>query len=80
MEKIQEVPNADSGTDSELLEQWKRVIVMSLLNHRICVIDIKEGLKVKAYEISVVKEKHDELVKQSLLTKSHTKVLSRIKQ
>nr|GEX57692.1 hypothetical protein [Tanacetum cinerariifolium] len=34
-------------------------------------IDIKEGLKVKAYEISVVKEKHDELVKQSILTKSH---------
>ncbi|GJU88395.1 hypothetical protein Tco_1300818, partial [Tanacetum coccineum] len=33
--------------------------------------DIKEILKVKAYEISVVKEKHDELVKQSLLTKSH---------
>ncbi|GKA59359.1 hypothetical protein Tco_0758672 [Tanacetum coccineum] len=28
-------------------------------------IDIKEGLKLKAYEISVVKEKHDELVKQS---------------
>ncbi|GKC79650.1 hypothetical protein Tco_1130424, partial [Tanacetum coccineum] len=34
-------------------------------------IDIKEGLKVKAYEISIVKEKHDELVKQNLLTKSH---------
>ncbi|GJV93600.1 retrotransposon protein, putative, ty1-copia subclass [Tanacetum coccineum] len=34
-------------------------------------IEIKEGLKLKAYEISVVKEKHDELVKQSLLTKSH---------
>ncbi|GJY10661.1 retrovirus-related pol polyprotein from transposon TNT 1-94 [Tanacetum coccineum] len=34
-------------------------------------IDIKKGLKLKAYEISVVKEKHDELVKQSLLTKSH---------
>ncbi|GKE46225.1 hypothetical protein Tco_1477483 [Tanacetum coccineum] len=34
-------------------------------------IDIKEGLKVKAYEISVIKERHDELVKQSLLTKSH---------
>ncbi|GJW33251.1 retrovirus-related pol polyprotein from transposon TNT 1-94 [Tanacetum coccineum] len=32
-------------------------------------IDINEGLKLKAYEISVVKEKHDELVKQSLLTK-----------
>ncbi|GJT03080.1 hypothetical protein Tco_0824249 [Tanacetum coccineum] len=34
-------------------------------------IDIKEGLKVKAYKILVVKEKHDELVKHSLLTKSH---------
>ncbi|GJT81369.1 hypothetical protein Tco_1055711 [Tanacetum coccineum] len=34
-------------------------------------INIKEGLKLKACEISVVKEKHDELVKQSLLTKSH---------
>nr|GEV00755.1 hypothetical protein [Tanacetum cinerariifolium] len=34
-------------------------------------IDIKEGLKLKAYENSVVKEKHDKLVKQCLLTKSH---------
>ncbi|GKB76859.1 hypothetical protein Tco_0943754 [Tanacetum coccineum] len=34
-------------------------------------IDIKEGLKLKAYEILVVKEKHDELVKHSFLTKSH---------
>ncbi|GJW11257.1 hypothetical protein Tco_1577084 [Tanacetum coccineum] len=34
-------------------------------------IDIKEGLKLKSYKISVVIEKHDELVKQSLLTKSH---------
>ncbi|GJV44895.1 hypothetical protein Tco_1429431 [Tanacetum coccineum] len=32
--------------------------------------DIKEGLKIKAYEISIVKEKNDELVKQFLLTKS----------
>ncbi|GKB36498.1 hypothetical protein Tco_0881440 [Tanacetum coccineum] len=32
-------------------------------------IDIKECLKLKAYEILVVKEKHDELVKHSLLTK-----------
>nr|GEY85699.1 hypothetical protein [Tanacetum cinerariifolium] len=32
---------------------------------------IKEGLKTKAYELAVVKEKHDELMKQSLLTKSH---------
>ncbi|GKF10858.1 hypothetical protein Tco_0048784 [Tanacetum coccineum] len=38
-------------------------------------IDINEGLKVKAYEFSVVKEKHDELVKHSLLTKSHYKGL-----
>nr|GEU73439.1 hypothetical protein [Tanacetum cinerariifolium] len=34
-------------------------------------IKIKEGLKTKAYEILVVKQKHDELMKQSLLTKSH---------
>nr|GEW66709.1 retrovirus-related Pol polyprotein from transposon TNT 1-94 [Tanacetum cinerariifolium] len=32
---------------------------------------IREVLKTKAYELSVVKEKHDELMKQSLLTKSH---------
>nr|GEY94840.1 hypothetical protein [Tanacetum cinerariifolium] len=32
---------------------------------------IREGLKTKAYEISVVKQKHDELMKQSLLTKSN---------
>ncbi|GKB17471.1 hypothetical protein Tco_0851394 [Tanacetum coccineum] len=38
-------------------------------------IDIKEGLKFKANKISVFKEKHDELVKQSLLTKSHYKGL-----
>nr|GEV91767.1 hypothetical protein [Tanacetum cinerariifolium] len=34
-------------------------------------IEIKEGLKTKAYEILVVKQKHDELMKQSLLTKTH---------
>nr|GEZ56951.1 hypothetical protein [Tanacetum cinerariifolium] len=32
---------------------------------------IREGLKTKAYELLEVKEKHDELMKQSLLTKSH---------
>nr|GEV99742.1 hypothetical protein [Tanacetum cinerariifolium] len=32
--------------------------------------DIKEGLKIKAYKISLVKEKNDELVKHSLLSKS----------
>ncbi|GJZ30032.1 hypothetical protein Tco_0575079 [Tanacetum coccineum] len=31
-------------------------------------IEIKEGLKTKAYEISVLNQKHDELVKKSLLT------------
>nr|GEX03951.1 integrase, catalytic region, zinc finger, CCHC-type, peptidase aspartic, catalytic [Tanacetum cinerariifolium] len=34
-------------------------------------IEIKECLKTNAYEISVVKEKNDKLIKQSLLTKSH---------
>ncbi|GJT97784.1 ribonuclease H-like domain-containing protein [Tanacetum coccineum] len=34
-------------------------------------IDIKEGLKLKASIFQLSKEKHDELVKQSLLTKSH---------
>ncbi|GJR42782.1 retrovirus-related pol polyprotein from transposon TNT 1-94 [Tanacetum coccineum] len=138
MAKIQEVPNEDSGTDSEPLEQNGQnvvecddelVVLTNLIaNLKLDVdenkkiqkqlkkanasltqelkeckstlaetsrtlgidydklerklnetlgllaqkdIDIKEGLKVKAYEISVVKEKHDELVKQSLLTKSH---------
>ncbi|GJV43923.1 retrovirus-related pol polyprotein from transposon TNT 1-94 [Tanacetum coccineum] len=33
-------------------------------------IEIKEGLKTKAYEISVLNQKHDELVNKSLLTKS----------
>ncbi|GJV49515.1 retrovirus-related pol polyprotein from transposon TNT 1-94, partial [Tanacetum coccineum] len=50
-------------------------------------IEIKEGLKTKAYEISVVNQKHDELVKKSLLTKSqlegylkeNTKVISDLK-
>nr|GEW01401.1 hypothetical protein [Tanacetum cinerariifolium] len=32
---------------------------------------IRQGLKTKAYELLVVKEKHDELMKHSLLTKSH---------
>ncbi|GJY17096.1 hypothetical protein Tco_0388587 [Tanacetum coccineum] len=33
-------------------------------------IEIKEGLKTKTYEISVVNQKHDELVKKSLLNRS----------
>ncbi|GJT06802.1 hypothetical protein Tco_0841264 [Tanacetum coccineum] len=42
-------------------------------------IDIKEGLKLKVYEISVVKEKHDELVKHRFLTKSHYEGLAKEK-
>nr|GEV59776.1 hypothetical protein [Tanacetum cinerariifolium] len=126
--KIQEVPNADSGTNSELVEQndqnnvesddervalenskslgesisvrdsclvalqtkqtefekfkafndrtinydkFKRKLNEALgqLAHKDTV--IREGLKTKAYELLVVKEKHDELKKQSLLTKSY---------
>nr|GEZ85708.1 hypothetical protein [Tanacetum cinerariifolium] len=43
-------------------------------------IEIKEGLKTKAYELSVVKEKHDELIKHSLLTKAHYEGLVKQKQ
>ncbi|GJV60309.1 retrovirus-related pol polyprotein from transposon TNT 1-94 [Tanacetum coccineum] len=50
-------------------------------------IEIKEGLKTKAYEILVLNQKHDELVKKSLLTRSqlegylkeNTKVISDLK-
>nr|GEY19697.1 retrovirus-related Pol polyprotein from transposon TNT 1-94 [Tanacetum cinerariifolium] len=41
---------------------------------------IREGLKTKAYELSMVKEKHDELMKQSLLTKLHYEGLVKKKQ
>nr|GEU85044.1 hypothetical protein [Tanacetum cinerariifolium] len=122
MAKIQEVPTADSGTDSESLEQVQNDtgynVFANDLQHseqsasiiNTCLvetddsnvipdspdmcdddiqndqndvesdderqlalkdIEIKEGFKTKAYEISVVKEKHNELIKQSLLTKSH---------
>ncbi|GJW08394.1 hypothetical protein Tco_1570817 [Tanacetum coccineum] len=54
----------DRTVDYEKLEHKFRLLAQKD-------IDIKEGLKLKAYEISVVKAKHDELVKQSLLTKSH---------
>ncbi|GJS57528.1 retrovirus-related pol polyprotein from transposon TNT 1-94 [Tanacetum coccineum] len=50
-------------------------------------IDIQKGLKTKTYEISVVNQKYDELVKKSLLTRSQfegqlkekTKVISDLK-
>nr|GEV26658.1 hypothetical protein [Tanacetum cinerariifolium] len=89
MAKIQEVPTADTCTDSEPLEKSEfkkykafnnRTIDYDKLERKLNEtlgqlaqkdIEIKEGLKLKAYEIPVVKEKHDELIKQSLLTKSH---------
>nr|GEX68221.1 hypothetical protein [Tanacetum cinerariifolium] len=137
MAKIQEVPNADSGTDSEPVEQIQKQLkkanttlaqelkeckailaetskslVESINVRDSCLVAlqtkqtefekykafndhtldydklerklnealgqlaykntvIREGLKTKDYELSVVKEKHDELMKQSLLTKSH---------
>ncbi|GJT65460.1 retrovirus-related pol polyprotein from transposon TNT 1-94, partial [Tanacetum coccineum] len=58
----------DRTVDYKKLEQ-KLNETLGLLSQKD--IDIKEGLQLKVYEISVVKEKHDELVKQSLLTKSH---------
>ncbi|GJR30281.1 hypothetical protein Tco_1106513 [Tanacetum coccineum] len=71
---------------------WIMIILQTKLNDNsrsICSkdIEIKEGLKTKAYEISVLNQKHDELVKKSLLTKSqlegylkeNTKVISDLK-
>ncbi|GKB93842.1 hypothetical protein Tco_0979979 [Tanacetum coccineum] len=52
----------DRTVDYEKLEH-KLNETLGLLAQRD--IDIKEGLKLKAYEISIVQEKHDELVKQS---------------
>ncbi|GKD03762.1 hypothetical protein Tco_1178736, partial [Tanacetum coccineum] len=109
MAKIQEVPNADSGTDSEPLEQDdqndvecddKRVALANLISN--LKLDVDENKKIQkqlrksntslAHELkdcksilaetsrtlresNIVKEKHDELVKQSLLTMSHYKGL-----
>nr|GEU37423.1 copia protein [Tanacetum cinerariifolium] len=125
IEKIQEVPTADPGSNTEPLEQTdqnakecddERVALANLIanlkldvdenkkiqkklkkantslthelkeckyilaktsrtlgeSNRLLAqkeIDIKEGLKLKAYEFLVVKEKHDELVKESFLNK-----------
>nr|GEZ18531.1 hypothetical protein [Tanacetum cinerariifolium] len=42
--------------------------------------EISESLKTKAHELSVVKEKHDELMKQSILTNLHYEGLVKQKQ
>ncbi|GKC38364.1 hypothetical protein Tco_1050748 [Tanacetum coccineum] len=71
MAKIQEVLPEESSSTEQPLEQ----ILQTKLNETLGLlalkdIEIKEGLKTKAYEISVLNQKHDELVKKSLLTKS----------
>nr|GEZ00318.1 integrase, catalytic region, zinc finger, CCHC-type, peptidase aspartic, catalytic [Tanacetum cinerariifolium] len=58
----------DRTVDYEKLERELNETLGQLAQNDI---EIKEGLKTKAYEISMAKEKHDELIKQSLLTKSH---------
>nr|GEV45256.1 retrovirus-related Pol polyprotein from transposon TNT 1-94 [Tanacetum cinerariifolium] len=58
----------DRTVDNEKLEHKLNETLAQLAQKYI---EIKEYLKLKAYEISVVKEKYDELIKQSLLTKSH---------
>nr|GFA94272.1 hypothetical protein [Tanacetum cinerariifolium] len=96
MAKIQEVPTADTGIDSEPLEQNKQTEFEKYKAFNDCTIDydklelklnetlgqlaqkdieIKEGLKTKAYELLVVKEKHDELVKHSLLKSDDERVV-----
>nr|GEW13993.1 hypothetical protein [Tanacetum cinerariifolium] len=58
----------DHTTDYDKLEH-KLNEALGQLAHKDTV--IREGLKTNAYELSVVKEKHNELMKQSLLTKLH---------
>nr|GEV03607.1 hypothetical protein [Tanacetum cinerariifolium] len=60
MAKIQEVPTADSGTDSKPLEQAE-FEKYKAFNDRTVDYD----------KLKLVKEKHEELMKQSLLSKSH---------
>nr|GFA78572.1 hypothetical protein [Tanacetum cinerariifolium] len=70
--KIQKQLKKANTTLAQELKECKATlaeIALGQLAHKDTV--IREGLKTKAYELSVVKEKHDELMKQSLLTKSH---------
>nr|GEW55930.1 hypothetical protein [Tanacetum cinerariifolium] len=58
----------DRTVDYDILEH-KLNEALGQLAHKDIV--IRERLKTKAYELSVVKEKYDKLMKHSLLTKSH---------
>nr|GEY13895.1 integrase, catalytic region, zinc finger, CCHC-type, peptidase aspartic, catalytic [Tanacetum cinerariifolium] len=69
--KIQNQLKKENTTLAQELKECKAILAKTTLGqlaHKDTV--IREGLKTKAYELSVVKEKHDELMKQSLLTKS----------
>nr|GEX32688.1 uncharacterized mitochondrial protein AtMg00810-like [Tanacetum cinerariifolium] len=66
----------DRTVDYEKLEHKLNETLVRLVQKYI---DIKEALKLKAYKISVIKEKQDELVKQSLLTKLHYEGLAKEK-
>nr|GEU59423.1 retrovirus-related Pol polyprotein from transposon TNT 1-94 [Tanacetum cinerariifolium] len=85
MAKIQEVPTADSGTDSEPVEQVQNDAGYNVFANDLQHYEKSESTKQAEFEkykafndrtidydkLELVKEKHDELMKQSLLTKSH---------
>ncbi|GJX57333.1 retrovirus-related pol polyprotein from transposon TNT 1-94 [Tanacetum coccineum] len=72
-----EVPNADSGTDTEPLEQVQYDTDTNVFANDLQHFDQSESISntcvVETGDSNVIMtpEKHDELVKQSLLTKSH---------
>nr|GEV03623.1 hypothetical protein [Tanacetum cinerariifolium] len=68
--KIQKQLKKANITPAQELKECKAILAETRqLAHKDIV--IREGLKTKAYELLVVDDKHDELMKQSLLTKSH---------
>ncbi|GKD51452.1 hypothetical protein Tco_1280428 [Tanacetum coccineum] len=71
-ERHKEVPNADSGTDAEPLEQVFGIVdLVALQNKQTGFERFKALMSVTVDYDNLNEEKHDELVKQSLLTKSH---------
>ncbi|GJZ02645.1 retrovirus-related pol polyprotein from transposon TNT 1-94 [Tanacetum coccineum] len=72
--KLNKLQGKDSGVSPEETFYWPAIgNRYKIHDERLLAlkdIEIKEGLKTKAYEISVLNQKHDELVKKSLLTKS----------
>ncbi|GJW99473.1 retrovirus-related pol polyprotein from transposon TNT 1-94 [Tanacetum coccineum] len=67
--------SAETNLDEELVRALGRLLVVGILNETLGLlarkdIDIKEGLKTKAYEISVRQSEHVELVKRVFVLKS----------